>query len=164
MPDTSMRQFGPRSPALGLVLFACLYVAPGALAALLVLSEHRHAPEGTGEKAVLYMVPLGLFCVVGYLVLVYVVFASRRFHFTKGGFRVYSWRGWQSFEWRHVRRAELSSHRGNIELVLFVGPVRRVTVSMNAFAKARTLLQAVGSRLPVPLVASPVCLERVQDA
>jgi hypothetical protein len=105
-----------------------------------------------------------LYLIGAYLLVVYFVLGPRRFRFYDSFFTVFTWRGTMRFQWSAVRRAALSTYRGNVELALFVGQVRRVSVPLTGFRKAASLLTAIRARVSVPLEASEAQLALVRDS
>jgi hypothetical protein len=128
-----------------------------------IIVDMRQAPDANTWGVYSLSGLIVLYLIVGYLLLLYVVFGAYRFRFSDVGFRVFSWRGPQTFAWQQIRRAELSCYRYQVELVLFVGRFRRVTVPLTSFGKARSLFDAVRARISVPLVAAPQHLALLED-
>lgn len=154
--DVLARDFRPERPVTGLVLFALLYVLPGLVATRFLVAELLPPAESGREPQVFQFVAILAMWILGAaVVLLYMVFGAQRFRFAKDGFAVFTWRGWQRFAWQQVERAGLSTYKGTVELTLFVGRRRVVSVPLSSFGDARGLLDAIRGWTGLAIVASP---------
>ena len=156
-------RFEPSGPLTGLLLFLVAYGLGGGFATWMtyreVVASASFQALGTAQAAFLIV----LYVIGAYLLLLYFVLGPQRFRFHNSSFTVFTWRGRMRFQWSAVRRATLSTYRGNVELALFIGRVRRVSVPLTGFRKAASLLTAVRTRVAVPLEASEAQLALVRD-
>jgi hypothetical protein len=155
--------FAPSSPWKGLVVFLVLYLVPGLFATAIIMADNRAAAIEARWTIGQALGVLALYLMIGYFLVLHLVFGAQRFRFHEQHFDVLTWRGWQRYEWRKLKRVVLSSVRGNIELVLFVDGLRRVSVLLNGFDKRRSLIEAVRVRVAVPIEAAPAVLASVED-
>jgi hypothetical protein len=154
--------FEPCKPQLALALFALCYGLGGGV--LIFVSLRELSAEAGGIFVIAEQAALvALYLAGAYLLLLYVVLAPYRFRFDATSFSVFTWRGWRTFAWSQVERADLSTFEGTVELVLFLGPVRRVSVPIASFLQPASLFEAIRSRLRVPIAASERQQALLQD-
>jgi hypothetical protein len=158
-----MLDFAPSSPWKGLVVFLALYIVPGLFATAIIIADHRAAAIEARWTIAQALGVLALYLTIGYFLMLHLVFGAQRFRFYDQHFDVLTWRGWQRYEWRKLKRVVLSNVRGNIELALFVDGFRRISVLLNSFDKRRSLIEAVRTRVTVPIEAAPAVLASVGD-
>lgn len=164
MTGAAVPDFAPRHPLPALVLFAVGYGGGAGFATLMLFRElGLHATSGaaiSAEQALLLILHL----VIGGFLLLYFVFGAHRFRFFDDSFQVLTWRGRRRFAWADVRRAELGTYRGNVELALVMGPRQVVSLPLGSFRRGASLLAFIRSRVPVPIAATEAQLALIADS
>lgn len=160
-------RFAPKGTLIGVLIFLLIYGVGGG--GLIWLMGRDLVTSASAPAVSVAEVALTAFfyLIVGYFLLLYVVFGPLRFHFYDAFFSVVTWRGKMKFQWSDVRRATLSfadENGGSIELALFIGRTRRVSVPLTDFREAGRLLSMIRARISVPLEASREQLALVHDS
>ena len=163
MASAVPRRFEPKGVVGWLVLFGACYVFAFGFATTMVYrdlgaSESEVFPA-RAQQALLVL----LYLLAGYAILLYGVFGAHRFRFSDAGCEVFTWRGRRAFSWHDVRRAQLSSFKGSLELALVFGARRLVSVPLTSFRQGASLLDFIRSRVSVPITATAVQLAMIAD-
>lgn len=162
-PGRELLRFEPGRPFVGLLLFLGGYGLGAGFATWMACQEVRGGASSPASGLLQAALLVALYLAGAWILFLHFVLGSRRFRFYDACFTVFTWRGRMRFAWPEVRRATLSTYRGNVELVLFIGAVRRIGVPLDGFRQAASLLAAVRARLAVPLEASQNQLALVRD-
>ena len=165
MDEATSRElrFEPSGSLIGLLIFLPTYGLGGGLATWMTYRQLMTSASSQALGLAQATLLIVLYLLGAYLLLLYFVLGPRRFRFYDSFFTVFTWRGRMRFPWSAVCRAALSTYRGNVELALFIGRVRRVSVPLTGFRKAASLLTAIRVRITVPLEASEAQLALVRD-
>lgn len=163
MPDTSSLNFEPQGARAGLLVFALGYGCGFGFATYMMFRElgmnEADLLPAPAQQALL----VAFYLACGYFILLYLILGAYRYRFSDTSFRVFTWRGWQTFTWAQIRRADLNTYKYSVELALVAGPRQVVSLPLTSFRRSASLLAFVRARVPVPIVATPAQLALITD-
>jgi len=163
MPAPSPCNFDPHGARAGLLVFVLGYVCGFGFATTMMFRELGMTESGVLPAFAQQALLVALFLAGGYLILLYIILGAYRFRFFDMSFQVFTWRGWQTFTWAQVRRADLNTYKYNVELALVAGPRQVISLPLTSFRRSASLLAFVRARVPVPIAATPAQIALIAD-
>ncbi|MCC7173195.1 MAG: hypothetical protein IT459_22290 [Planctomycetes bacterium] len=146
----------------GLIATLVGFGTPLVLFSVFVVRDLRS--ETPHENVLLYGLPMvAAYLLIIVLMLFYGVFGAYRTTLLDEGVRIRTWTGVRMYPWSEAKRAALCRLKYTIQLNVSFGRMRRAVVQLHDYRKARSLYEAVRSRLPLPVEGHAVLAPLLAD-